>query len=289
MKLSFSACILACLALMLPCSVVARPGLWAVKDADTTIYLFGTVHLLPQDTDWRFPALENALDSSQKLYIELTDDNQATMTALVLHYGMDVGQPLSGKLTHSENVALGKAAEAAGIPGGGTALQPMRPWLAALTLSVAPLMKAGLDPANGVDKLLKAQEEKAGRPVLGMETSEQQIRFLADMTPAMELAFLRSTLKDIDKGTIELKQIIEAWKDGDVATIGRLEDEEMRRSEPQLYETLLVDRNKAWAGKIAAMLQQPGTIFIAVGAAHLAGPDSVQSQLQQLGFTVERQ
>ncbi|MFI4958929.1 MAG: TraB/GumN family protein, partial [Lysobacterales bacterium] len=154
--------------------------------------------------------------------------------------------------------------------------------------AVEPLLKAGLDPAHGVDKLLKAQMLAAGKPVNGMETAEQQIRFLADLPPDVELAFLRSTLHDIDKGPAELATLISAWKNGDTATIARIEDEEVRRQAPALYQRLLVQRNQAWAGKIAAMLQQPGTIFIAVGAGHLAGPDSVQVQLQAHGIAVEQ-
>ena len=281
--------ILACLALLLASvPAVAKPALWVLKDADTTIYLFGTVHLLPNDTDWHYPALDKALADSQTLYIELTDDDSAHMTALVLRYGLDTVHPLSTRLTGPEIIKLEAAAKTAGVPGGLQALNVMRPWLAALTLAVAPLMKAGLDPEHGVDKLIKGQMGRSGKSVRGLETAEEQIRFLADMPPATELAFLRSTLRESDHATIELKQIVNAWKDGDVASIARLEDEQMRRQEPKLYQRLLVARNKSWAGKIAGMLKQPGTIFVAVGAAHLAGPDSVQAQLKARGIATER-
>ena len=129
----------------------------------------------------------------------------------------------------------------------------------------------------------------AGKPVLGLETAEQQIRFLADMPRAIELALLRSTMRDANKGTFRLTELIDAWKAGDVDGIARIGNDDMRRHEPKLYQLLLVQRNQAWATKIAAMLQQPGTVFIAVGAAHLAGPDSVQVQLQKLGVEVELQ
>lgn len=276
------------LGLLLVAPLSARPALWAIRQAHSTVYLFGTVHLLPDDTDWHYPALDRALAASDSLTIELTDDNPATMQALVLQYGLDPAHPLAQKLDADENAALARAAQAAGVPGGPRTLQIMRPWLAALTLAVAPLVKAGLDPAHGVDKLLKAQMLAAGKPVNGLETAEQQIRFLADLPPAVELAFLRSTLHDVDRGNAELTTLIGAWKSGDTAAIARLEDEELRRTEPQLYRRLLVDRNRAWARRIAALLHQPGTVFIAVGAAHLAGPDSVQAQLRQLGVDVER-
>jgi uncharacterized protein YbaP (TraB family) len=103
------------------------------------------------------------------------------------------------------------------------------------------------------------------------------------------LDFLRATLKDIDQGPGVLTELIDAWKTGDVEHIARIEDEDMRQQSPALYQRLLVERNQAWASKIAALLKQPGTTFIAVGAAHLAGPDSVQAQLQKLGIEVQRQ
>ena len=288
-KIRYRLIALLALGLLLAAPVTAAPALWMVRRAHTTIYLFGTVHLLPHDTAWRSPALDKALAASDSLTIELTDDDSAHMQALVLQYGLDPGHPLADKLTPGENIALTRAAQTAGVPGGGATLQLMRPWLAALTLAVAPLLQAGLDPAHGVDKRLQAQMLQAGKPVHGLETAAQQIRFFADMPPAVELAFLRATLRDTDRASTELTTLIDAWKAGDTATIARLENEQLRQREPRLYQRLLVQRNEAWAKKIAAMLQQPGTVFIAVGAAHLAGPDSVQAQLRKLGIEAVRQ
>lgn len=273
---------------LLAAPAAAHPALWVVRDADTTIYLFGTVHLLPQDTDWHFPALDKALADSQVLYVEIVDDDQANMTALVLRYGMDMAHPLSNLLTPFERDRLEHAARLANIPGGIAALDVMRPWLAALTLTIAPLTQAGLDPAEGVDKQLRATMEKSGKPVHALETAEQQIRFLADMPQAMQLALLRSSLRDTDRASVDLKTLVNAWKDGDDAAIARLENDLMRREEPALYQRLLVERNATWARRVATMLQQPGTTFIAVGAAHLAGPDSLQAQLKKQGDVVDR-
>ncbi|KZC24569.1 polysaccharide biosynthesis protein GumN [Rhodanobacter thiooxydans] len=289
MKTTLTLRLLASLALLFACtSVLAKPALWVVKDADTTIYLFGTVHLMPRDAGWHDAALEQALADSQTLYIELTDDDPANMAALVLRYGMDVAHPLSSQLSPAEAHRLDLLANKLGVPGGMQTLNVMRPWLAALTLAVTPLQKAGLDPEHGVDKQLKAQMSAAGKPVLGLETAERQIRFLADMPRPVELALLRSTMRDADMGSILFTELIDAWKAGDVDTIARIGNDDMRQHEPKLYQLLLVQRNEAWATKIATMLQQPGTTFIAVGAAHLAGPDSVQVQLRQLGVPVER-
>lgn len=280
--------LLVSLLFLLSGKVLAHPALWQAKSGNSTVYLFGTVHLLPNDTNWRFPALDQALAQSQSLYVELIDDDQAGMAALVLRYGIDSAHPLSSQLSEGDNAELAKAATVAGLPGGASALQPMKPWLAALTLSVAPLLKAGLDPAQGVDKQLRTQMSQAGKPVLGLETAEQQIQFLADLPAPIQVAFLRDTLRDIDKDKDELLTLIGAWKQGDVAAIAKLENDELKNQEPALYRQLLVQRNINWAGKIRDLLKQRGTVFIAVGAAHLAGPDSVQSQLAKLGITVRQ-
>lgn len=289
MKPSIALRLLAGAALLLASlCATAKPALWVAKDADTTIYLFGTVHLLPNDTAWHNDTLDRAVADSHTLYIELTDDDPANMMALVLRYGMDAAHPLTSQLDAAEQLRLSTAATKAGVPGGMQALNVMRPWLAALTLTTAPLLKAGLDPEHGVDKQLQARMAAAGKTVLGLETAEQQMRFLADMPHAVQLDFLRSAMRDVDKGVAQLDEVIDAWKNGDVAAIARLEDEDMRQTAPELYQRLLVARNQAWATKIAAMLQQPGTIFIAVGAAHLAGPDSVQAQLNKQGIETPR-
>lgn len=278
-------------ALLLLCALPAwsKPALWVARDADTTVYLFGTVHLLPHAADWRDPQLARALDDSGTLYLEIADDDPVRMQGLILKYGLSLGHPLSQRLDAAERTRLAQAAAAAGLPGT-AALEAMQPWLAGLTLAVAPLLKAGMDPADGVDKQIRRQFEAAGKPVEGLETSEQQIRFFADMPDALQMAFLRSVLEDFGQGKARLDALVEAWKDGDVAAIARTEDRDLRQQDPRLYRRLLVDRNRNWAGQLAALMKQrAGTFFVAVGAAHLAGPDSVQTQLRKLGIRSERE
>jgi uncharacterized protein YbaP (TraB family) len=149
-------------------------------------------------------------------------------------------------------------------------------------------MQAGLDPKLGVDKILKTRMLAAGKPVDGLETSEQQIRMLADMPAAMQLDFLRQALTDVASGPAKIRQLIDAWKAGDVSTIASIENTDLRQQSPALYQQLIVQRNQAWAKTIAARMQQPGVSFVAVGAGHLAGPDSLQKQLEMQGISVEQ-
>lgn len=275
--------------LLIAVPVLAEPALWVARKDQATVYLFGTVHLLPSDTNWSSKELERALDASGALLIELTDDNPANMQAQVVKYGLDPAHPLSSKLSPRDRNRLERAAAEAGLPGGAATLQPMRPWLAAVTLAMTPLVRAGMDPAQGVDRVLRARMEKAGKTVEGLETAEQQLRMLADMPERMQIDFLRQSLDEVAEGPARLRELIDAWRRGDIDAIARIEDEDLRKDSPELYDRMLVQRNQAWAKAIAERMHHPGTTFVAVGAGHLAGPDSLQVQLEKLGVEVKRE
>ncbi|BDU22656.1 TraB/GumN family protein [Dyella sp. GSA-30] len=279
------------LSFLLVTTASAKPLLWSVKQGNTTIYLFGTVHLLPSDTDWMSTKLDDALHRSQRLSIELIDDDPVTMQLLVMKYGLDPAHPLSQKLPAADREKLKLAAVEAKLPRGEQSLEPMRPWLAALVLTVTPLVQAGMDPSQGVDKQLKARMTKDGKPVDGLETADQQLRILAGMPEPLQLDMLRQTFREIEEGPKKLRELIDAWKNGDTQVIARLESTELQQESPELYKQLIVDRNKAWAQTIAKRLRDPagGTSIIAVGAGHLAGPDSLQKQLEGMGFTVVKE
>ena len=288
--MTFPRQLFAALAIMLlACApALADPALWAAKSPTATIYLFGTVHVLPDGTQWRYPALDKALAASGKLYVEEDDDDPVTMQLLVLQYGMDLQHPLSGKLDAADRARLDAAAKAAGVVGGSATLDAMRPWLAALTISVAPIVKAGYDPKSGADKQLERAFRTSGKPVGAFETAEQQIRLFADLSPALQLDLLRNALDDYAEGPAQIGKLIGYWQSGDVAAIAENVNGGMREHYPDLYKVLLVERNLIWAKRIGVLLEGRGTIFVAVGAGHLAGPDSVLVQLRKLGIATER-
>nr|WP_314529490.1 TraB/GumN family protein [uncultured Brevundimonas sp.] len=262
------------------------PALWVVKDADSTLYLFGSVHVLRPTTGWASPRVQAAFDSASDIWFEISNpDDQAALMPLIQQRGLSLDTSLSSRLTPDENVRLDEAAKAMGASA--AQLQPMRPWLAALSLSVAPLVKAGYDPKSGVELVLKARAEAAGKPIHGFETLDKQIGILADLPDDVQMAFLRETLKDYENATIKLDEMVSAWARGDVDALDRVMVEEMKDASPALYQALLVNRNTDWADQIQTLLQGSGTAFIAVGAGHLAGDDSVQAILARRGVTVE--
>lgn len=266
----------------------AGPALWVVSDADSTIYLFGTVHVLRPTTAWGSARVDAAFDSADQIWFEISNpDDQAALMPLIQQHGLSPDRPLSGLLTAEEMADLNAAAAAAGMPAG--QIDVFRPWFAGLALSVAPLIKAGYDPQSGVELVLKARAEAAGKPIQGLETIDKQISILAGMPEADQLAFLRSLLESYEDATVELDRMAGAWATGDVASLEEIAIDEMKSETPALYEALLVRRNTDWADQIQTMLEGSGTVFVAVGAAHLAGDDSVQDILGDRGLTVTRE
>lgn len=264
----------------------AGPALWVVRDPDSTIYLFGTVHILKPTTAWGSARVDAAFDSASEVWFEITNpDDQAAALPLIQQYGVSPDKPLSGLLTPDEFARFDAAAKSIGASG--QQMNVLRPWLAGLTLAVAPLAKAGYDPQSGVELVLRKRAEAAGKPVKGLETLEGQIQMLAGMPEATQLALLRDTLDTFENASAELDGLVNAWAAGDVDGIERLGVTEMRQASPDLYDTLLTRRNTDWADQIQTMLAGKGAIFIAVGAAHLVGPDSVQAILDKRGVRAE--
>ena len=264
----------------------AGPALWVVRDADSTLYLFGTVHVLRPTTAWGSPRVDAAFDSADQIWFEISNpDDQAAIVPLIQQHGISPDRPLSSLLTAEEMTALNAAAAAAGMPAG--QIDVFRPWFAGLVLSIAPSLKAGYDPQSGVETILKARAEAAGKPISGLETIDKQVGILAGLSEADQLAFLRSLLEAWEDATVELDRMVGAWATGDVALFEEIAVDEMQAEAPVLYDALLVRRNTDWANQIQTMLEGSGTIFIAVGAAHLAGDDSVQEILEARGVNVE--
>ncbi|MBX3481703.1 MAG: TraB/GumN family protein [Caulobacter sp.] len=266
---------------------LAQPAMWVIKDEDSTIYLFGTIHILKPDVQWRTEAFDKAFASSDEVWLEVIDNNDQAATAkLVQAVGLDPANPLSKRLTADEWARLSAATEKMGFPAAN--LEPMKPWLAGITLSVVPMLKAGFDPQKGVDNTLKADAGGKEKPLRAFETTEQQMMFFDQMPIKVQVAFLMSGVDEADEGPAALDSMVSAWSAGD--TKG-LEDQlvaPMRDEYPELYQVLLVDRNEAWAKVLEERLAGKGISFVAVGSAHLLGPDSVQAALARRGIKAER-
>jgi uncharacterized protein YbaP (TraB family) len=273
--------------IVLAVSARAEPAMWVIRDKDSTIYLIGTMHLLRHETEWNASKVKKTVSESSELWLEVADiDDQASIVPIIAQYGIDQEKTLSSKLNATQKEKLAKLAVTYSVPV--ASLEPMKPWMAALMFSILPLQKAGYDPNAGIDRLLKAQAEKEGDKIYGFETAEEQVRFFAELPESDQIAFLEETLGDAEKGMAQLEKLAKAWIDGDNETIGNILVNEFKKEAPAVYEKFLVQRNIAWSKKIAEILKGSGVKQIAVGAAHLAGPDSLQVQLAKRGIKVER-
>lgn len=270
----------------------ARPALFRLTDSDSEIYLFGTVHILPPDLQWRTKTFDQALGKSSLVYFETPSGPDAEARAIALTQSLGMNPPgvtLDSYLTPPEQERLRSAAAKAGATL--ETLQPMRPWLAAIMISLSAMMKAGQDPDAGVEKVIEAEAGRSGKKLAYFETIDEQLGLFAKLGEQSQKAILLASLDDIEEGPALTQKLDHAWVNGDLKTLDSFVNGDMRRLDMAVYKAILVDRNANWARQIDALMQadQGGaTIFIAVGAGHLAGKDSVPAMLEKLGYRVDR-
>lgn len=263
----------------------ARPAMWQVSDADTTIYLFGTIHALPQGIDWFGGAVATAFDGSEELVTEIIESDAAQMQTSVLNKAvLPPGANLREMLTPAQRTAYEAALATYGIPA--PTFDRYKPWYAAIFLSALPVLRDGYASENGVEQQLDTRAKAAKRPHSALESADYQLGLFDSLPQATQLRYLNEVVAELPTAKNELGEMVEAWKRGDADTLARLMNEE--QDEAELMERLLTNRNKTWADWIKARLAKPGKVFVAVGAGHLAGTGSVQEQLTARGIATTR-
>lgn len=264
----------------------AEPAVWTVRDPDSTIVLFGSIHVLPRGMDWRPDALDAALDRADDLWFE-TDvgaDRDAESGLLARREGTMPGSAgLIALLTPQGRDRLDRIAGRLGFAP--AALDGFKPWLADVTLSVAALAAQGAGVNDGVERTLIEAAPRAERRTF--ETSAEQIAFFAGAPMADQLASLEDTLRQIDEDPGYYDRLIQAWAAGDTRAIEALGLDPLRALSPILYDRLIVQRNRRWAEVIRQRLAGSGETVIVVGAGHLVGKDSVPALLRAEGVAVE--
>ena len=263
------------------------PALWKVADEDTTIYIFGTVHALPSDIDWNKGPVQMAISSSESLVteIDMTPEMMAAAGPTTIQLAsLPQGQTLRGLMTDEQKAAYEAGIAKVGIPA--AALDQFEPWFVAITAMQVILQKAGIDAANGVEKVLE-ETVPQGTKRVGLETLEFQLNIFDSLPVEKQISFLLEVLENPDDGAAMLDTIINEWKVGDVNDLSTLLFANAAE-DPVLMESLFYARNANWAGWIDERLDSPGTVFMAVGAGHLAGDKSVQEYLADRDIAVTR-
>ena len=269
----------------------ATPAMWRAADADTEIFLLGTFHILPKNVQWRTSAFEAAFDASDIVYFEVEADAadiQSKTLGVMMTEGFNPnGAMLTDMLGADDGAALREIVASLGLPFQG--VNPMRPWNAFLTLSVQFIVQQGFDPGSGVDSVLLAEARTKSKSLRFFETIEQQLGLFTGLGPETEKKLLELTIRDWEHQKESFDDLYDAWRTGDTAALDKEINDVMRVEAPEVFERILVDRNKSWADEIERIMDaDKGTIFIAVGAAHLVGDRSVQAILNPRGIEFER-
>ena len=266
----------------------AKPALWEVSDPDTKIYLFGTIHLLPENYQWRTQAIEGAISSSDTLFVETIIDprNPQAIAGELARLGFSRGlPPLANRIHPAKRPLLEAAIAKSGLPR--PVFDQMETWAAAFTLLGVQFKDLGLYGQHGVEETLRQAFAAAGKPVGQLETNAQQLGFFDTLPQNAQRALLEGAIEPSAKMKGDFAGMLESWASGDVEAIARTFNTSLAES-PELREALLRRRNANWSAWIANRLVTPGTILVAVGAGHLAGEESVQRYLESRGYKVRR-
>jgi uncharacterized protein YbaP (TraB family) len=275
--------------------------MWVIKDADSTIYMTGTIHMLPPEVKWDSEKLRNAIKDADELWLEIpmsSDVMKFAMEAapIMMKYAIAT-TPLTKLLTPDEVTTLKARIADAGLPAETFAMtNMMKPWYASLLLGISPLMAGGYDPEAGIDIKIAKLAEDDGDPIRGFETVEEQSIILSSGSVEDQLAALRQVLAmppaDVTALKTNMDELAITWANGDIAAAEKMFSSMSETDEAQFggaaIDALLKNRNENWAGQIETMLKGKGTHFVAVGGGHLVGPDSVQERLKLRGITTER-
>ena len=259
------------------------PALWEVTGPKGEHgYLFGTVHALPEGTEWRTPALDTALAASSELLVEVDlAAKGGGISDIFARLSRSPGlPPLSHRLPASDRAALERAM--AGKDLSDEDFAGMESWAAAITLSQA---YEGEDDGEGAD--LALIEAAKGKRIVELEGAERQLRLFDALPETEQRDLLAAVAREALEGEAAGDARLESWRRGDVDALAKETDQGLL-ADPELRAALLVGRNRDWTARIAAELGRGGTIFVAVGAAHTVGPEGLAALLEKRGYAVKR-
>jgi uncharacterized protein YbaP (TraB family) len=273
-------------ALSLAGAAQARPPMWVVRDRDSEMVLFGSVHILPRNLDWAPLELTRALAAADDLWFELPIDaaSEADTGQLALKAGvLPPDQSLFKLLPPKDAEQMSRVAAAYNVSP--ALLDRLQPWLAEISLAGAAYRKADADAASGVEKTISAMATATAKRH-AFETPAEQIQMLSAGTMGEQIASLRETMQEMEDKPDEFKVLVKAWLDGDITTLDHEALDPVRKASAGLYSRLVSARNARWATVLDARLKGHGRTVVVVGVGHLLGPDGVPAKLRALGYSV---
>jgi len=279
--------------LLLPALAAADSGghpvtLWMAEGANNTVYLLGSVHLLRKEDHPLPGAIDAAYDNAETLFMELDMDDldpiamQATFNRLGM---LDENQSLRDIMGEDLYDDALLAAESLDIPL--DMLAKTEPWFAAITIEQLALTRIGFNPLYGIEMHMMSKAIRDGKTIQGFESVEQQLELLDGLSLDAQRDLLMQTLAEGANIRDIMDQLIAAWRTGDIAYM-----EENLLADvanyPELYETIVADRNRNWANTIDRLLGDEEDYLVVVGALHLIGEDGLPRLLEGRGYSVNQ-
>jgi hypothetical protein len=268
--------------------VQAHPALWTVHGSKATIYLLGSIHVLPSNMQWRTLQINAALNAADTFVFEIPMDatQKADIQQFVKQNGyLPKGSELSSLLPPETKKDYSAALALTHVPP--EKLTRMRPWLALLVLEAGMVNQQHFSVDSGVDKQVYAIV--ANKPAVSFrafETPERQLRLLMPEDQSLEVQEFDAALKDLLNETTSISDLIDAWARADIPKLNDLMNSGFKDN-PRAEKSLFEDRNRTWARQIETMLNQPHVFFVTAGAGHFAGPKGVPALLRADGYKVD--
>lgn len=268
----------------------SEPALWQISAGKSTVYLFGSIHMLPRDWPWRTTAIDAAIHASDVFVFEtaLTPNEIGKMRLFVRDNGtLPRGQFLTHMLSPRGLKDFNKALTL--TPLDPASVNTMRPWLALMVLGDYQIQNGPLRSfaEEGVDLTIEQEARAARKPVRHLETAESQFDILIQTTPDDDIAGFEAELHDLLEADDKYRRLLEGWTVGSQTALAKVLTEEAARN-PDEKRLLLDKRNRNWVPQIESMMVSKQTIFVTVGAAHFVGPGSVLDILCLRGWKVQR-
>ena len=271
--------------------VNANPALWVIENQGHKTYFLGSVHLLPKDVVWYGSKIKSAFEGADEIIFEIDMSDpqmeQKAQAIMMKYVKLPAGQTLKSLLdedTYKRSMLLAK--NLLGAPE--ASLSAFQPWFLSLQFAVRSMIKMGLDPNAGADKKIFSFAKYKNVKVSGLETIEDQINAIAGQKMPLQLKMLKNTLDQLDDLPKYVNKLLDAWKSGDEKELATAFIDEMKEEAPELYEALLVKRNRAWIPVLEKLMTAKQNNFVVVGTAHLVGSDSVLNMLKAKGYKVSR-
>lgn len=275
----------------LPAEARDRSILWAVEGQQNTVYLLGSIHVLRPGDGGLPEAAQRAYEDAEQLVMEIDLDDPAQADPAAMAEKMQAaallpeGQTLR-EVLGADYETIRSRVEPLGLDL--ASLDRFAPWFVATLVLQLELARRGFLPELGIEQQLAGRAVEDGKPILGLETAEDQFAILAALSLAEQERFLLMTLQESVQLDREVDRLIAAWRSGDGTALGQLLSEEFAAF-PELYGPLTQARNRAWVEQLAGLLDDRDDYLVVVGALHLVGRESVVELLRRRGFAVTQQ